>query len=130
MNPLPHSEEKPLIEVSHLRKSFGIREVLADVSFNVPEGSIVSVLGRSGTGKSVLLKCIVGLLESDSGEVCFQGRSVREATQMRVLRQSSSYVFQQNALFDSSTVFENVLLPLQAIGRGSRSACGTPSRPA
>jgi phospholipid/cholesterol/gamma-HCH transport system ATP-binding protein len=119
VNTPPTLEEQPLIEVAHLRKSFGTREVLADVSFKVPKGSIVSVLGRSGTGKSVLLKCIVGLLERDAGEVSFQGCSVSESAQMKILRQSSSYVFQQNALFDSATVFENVLLPLQAIGRGS-----------
>lgn len=110
---------KTLLEVSHLRKSFGPRTVLEDVSFKVPAGSVVSILGRSGTGKSVLLKCIVGLLASDAGTVSYEGVSLKEARQMKVLRQSASYVFQQNALFDSATVFENVRLPLQARGTGS-----------
>jgi len=115
----PAPSLKTLLEVAHLRKSFGSRTVLSDVSFSVPEGSVVSILGRSGTGKSVLLKCIVGLLESDAGTVAFQGVSLKDASQMRNLRRSASYVFQHNALFDSATVFENVLLPLQARGTGS-----------
>ena len=116
----PSLTTPPLLEVSHLRKCFGPREVLSDVSFQVPAGTILSVLGRSGTGKSVLLKCIVGLLQADSGEVSYKSESLRHASQMATLRRSASYVFQHNALFDSATVFENVLLPLQARGTGSR----------
>jgi len=90
------------------------------VNFHVPAGAIVSVLGRSGTGKSVLLKCIVGLLQADSGQVRYKGESLQNASQMGTLRRCASYVFQHNALFDSATVFENVLLPLQARGTGQR----------
>lgn len=111
----------PVLEVSHLRKTFDDREVISDVSFKVPAGSIVSVLGRSGTGKSVLLKCIMGLLERDSGDVLFRGESLQKTGQMSKLRQSASYVFQHNALFDSATVYENVLLPLQARGTGTKA---------
>ncbi len=108
----------PLLEVRHLRKSFGTREVLADISFSLPRGCVLSILGRSGTGKSVLLKCVVGLLERDAGEVLFEGSSLRENTKLSALRQASSYVFQHNALFDSATVLENVLIPLRARGSG------------
>lgn len=108
----------PVLEIRHLRKSFGTRTVLADVSFEVQPGAVLSVLGRSGTGKSVLLKCVVGLLERDGGEVLFKGRSLEEPTARKALRRASSYVFQQNALFDSATVFENVMLPLRARGEG------------
>jgi phospholipid/cholesterol/gamma-HCH transport system ATP-binding protein len=111
----------PVLEISHLRKSFGTREVLRDISFSVSAGTVLSVLGRSGTGKSVLLKCIVGLLERDSGSVLYKGASLSERPVMKALRQAASYVFQHNALFDSSTVYENVLLPLQARGKGRRT---------
>jgi phospholipid/cholesterol/gamma-HCH transport system ATP-binding protein len=110
----------PLLAIRHLRKAFGAREVLGDVSFEVQPGAVLSVLGRSGTGKSVLLKCVVGLLEHDGGEVLFRGQSLGEPAARKALRQASSYVFQQNALFDSATVFENVLMPLRARGAGER----------
>lgn len=112
------SHPEPLLEVRNLRKSFGPREVLADISFSLPRGCVLSILGRSGTGKSVLLKCVVGLLERDAGEVFFQGSSLRENNRLSALRQASSYVFQHNALFDSATVLENVLIPLRARGSG------------
>jgi phospholipid/cholesterol/gamma-HCH transport system ATP-binding protein len=108
----------PLLEVRQLRKDFGGRVVLGNVSFQVQPGAVVSVLGRSGTGKSVLLKCVVGLLERDGGEVLFRGESLEHPSARSALRRASSYVFQQNALFDSATVFENVLMPLRARGEG------------
>ncbi len=111
--------ESPLLRVAHLRKTFGAHEVLSDVNFSVPSGAVVSVLGRSGTGKSVLLKCVVGLLQTDGGEVTYRGVSLADPKQRGALRQASSYVFQQNALFDAATVYENVRLPLQARGTGS-----------
>ena len=120
MNPASPTDAPPVLEVAHLKKSFGQRVVLRDISFRVPPGTVLSVLGRSGTGKSVLLKCIVGLLEPDSGEIRHKDASLRDKTARSALRQTASYVFQQNALFDSSTVYENVLLPLQARGSGTR----------
>ncbi len=111
----------PLLEIRHLRKAFGARPVLGDVSFRVQPGAVLSVLGRSGTGKSVLLKCVVGLLKHDGGEVLFRGQSLESPTARQALRRASSYVFQQNALFDSATVFENVLMPLRARGDGERA---------
>jgi phospholipid/cholesterol/gamma-HCH transport system ATP-binding protein len=121
MNAGDSTTATPLLEILHLRKAFGARAVLGDVSFRVQPGAVLSVLGRSGTGKSVLLKCVVGLLEHDGGEVLFRGESLENPAARRALRQASSYVFQQNALFDSATVFENVLMPLRARGGGERS---------
>jgi len=104
----------PILEVHGLRKQFGNHVVLASVSLLVPRGSIVSVFGRSGTGKSVLLKCLAGLLKPDAGEVCFENGSVD------VVRRRCSYLFQANALFDSLTAFENVALPLEQTTRLGR----------
>ena len=118
MNTSDSTPAVPLLEIRHLRKAFGARAVLGDVSFQVQPGAVLSVLGRSGTGKSVLLKCVVGLLETDGGEVLFRGQSLENPAARKALRQASSYVFQQNALFDSATVFENVLMPLRARGAG------------
>ncbi|MEI6712417.1 MAG: ATP-binding cassette domain-containing protein [Verrucomicrobiota bacterium] len=112
----PTETVTPLLEVRLLRKGFGSKQVLRDVNFTVPRGGIVSILGRSGTGKSVLLRCIVGLHDADSGDIFFHGINVSEPGQRIQLRNASSYVFQHNALFDSATVLENMLLPLQAQG--------------
>ena len=109
----------PLVRVQGLRKSFGSQQVLSGVEFEVHKGGIVSILGRSGTGKSVLLKCVVGLLPLDSGEILHEGRLLSSPTHWAELRERSSYVFQHNALFDSATVLENALIPLRALGKGS-----------
>jgi phospholipid/cholesterol/gamma-HCH transport system ATP-binding protein len=99
----------PLLTVLELYKQFGEHAVLSGVDLIVPRGSILSLLGRSGAGKSVLLKCLAGLLKPDAGEIRFD----EDATQ--VLR--CSYLFQANALFDSLTAFENVALPLEQTTR-------------
>ena len=109
----------PLVRVRRLRKSFGDHHVLSGVDFDVEKGGIVSILGRSGTGKSVLLKCVVGLLQLDSGEILYEGELLASRARWTELREKSSYVFQHNALFDSSTVLENALIPLRARGNGS-----------
>lgn len=118
-NSVPPHGTGTLLHVRELRKSFGSKTVLSSVSFAVPRGGIVSILGRSGTGKSVLLRCIVGLLPFESGEVHYLGESLAHTAQVRKLRTASSYVFQHNALFDSVTVHENILMPLRARGGGS-----------
>jgi phospholipid/cholesterol/gamma-HCH transport system ATP-binding protein len=104
----------PILQVHDLRKQFGDHVVLASVSLIVLRGSIVSVLGRSGTGKSVFLKCLAGLLKPDAGEVRFENGSVD------VVRRRCSYLFQANALFDSLTALENVALPLEQTTRLGR----------
>lgn len=110
------SQPTPLLSIRSLRKAFGSNEVLCDVSFDVPQGGIVSILGRSGTGKSVLLRCIVGLHQPDAGRILFAGQDVALPPFRAPLHRASSYVFQQNALFDAATVLENMLLPLRARG--------------
>jgi phospholipid/cholesterol/gamma-HCH transport system ATP-binding protein len=101
----------PILEVNGLRKHFGDHIVLASVNLVAPRGSIISVLGRSGTGKSVFLKCLAGLLTPDAGEVRFEN-GLRDR-----FRRRCSYLFQGNALFDSLTALENVALPLEQTTR-------------
>jgi phospholipid/cholesterol/gamma-HCH transport system ATP-binding protein len=99
----------PILTVTQLRKQFGDHIVLDGVDLVVPRGGITCVLGRSGAGKSVLLKCLAGLLKPDVGEIRFAEVNAKE------LR--CSYLFQANALFDSLTAFENVALPLEQTTR-------------
>jgi phospholipid/cholesterol/gamma-HCH transport system ATP-binding protein len=101
----------PILEVKGLHKQFDEHVVLSSVNLVVPRGGIVSVLGRSGTGKSVFLKCLAGLLQPDAGEIWFEGRR-RDGFPLRC-----SYLFQANALFDSLTALENVALPLEQTTR-------------
>ncbi len=112
----------PLLEARGLRKVFGDQVVLDEVSFAVPAGCVVSVLGKSGTGKSVFLKCLAGVLRADAGEILFEGEPMRYGDgDARVeFRKRCSYLFQHNALLDSLTALENVALPLEQTTRLSR----------
>src|ERR1700743_601968 len=103
------------IHLEHLHKSFGKLVVLDDVSLNIPERESVVILGPSGTGKSVLLKHIVGLLRPDSGEVYFREQRIDnlDETALEPIRQRFGFLFQQSALFDSFTVFENIAFPMR-----------------
>jgi phospholipid/cholesterol/gamma-HCH transport system ATP-binding protein len=112
----------PILQVHGLRKQFGDQVVLASVNLVVPRGTIVSVLGRSGTGKSVFLKCLAGLLKPDTGEVRFENGSAD------AVRRRCSYLFQANALFDSLTALENVALPLEQTTRLGRREIGQAAR--
>jgi phospholipid/cholesterol/gamma-HCH transport system ATP-binding protein len=105
------TDPKPILMVKELRKQFGEHVVLSEVNLVVPRGSVVSVLGRSGIGKSVFLKCLAGLLKPDAGETWFEEGTLQK------FRQRCSYLFQANALFDSLTAFENVALPLEQTTR-------------
>ena len=99
------------IEVRGLKKCFGQQEVLHSVDLVVPRGTVVTVLGKSGTGKSVFLKCLAGILRPDGGEILFDGKPLGDAR--NEFRRRTSYLFQGNALFDSLTAYENVALPLE-----------------
>jgi phospholipid/cholesterol/gamma-HCH transport system ATP-binding protein len=112
-----------ILEVNGLHKRFGEHVVLASVNLAVPRGSIVSVLGRSGAGKSVLLKCLAGLLTADAGEVRFEN-GLPDGVRRR------SYLFQGNALFDSLTAIENVALPLEQMTRLSKREISQAAREA
>jgi phospholipid/cholesterol/gamma-HCH transport system ATP-binding protein len=106
---------EPYIRFIHVSKSFGEQPVLNDVNFEVRRGETVLVLGRSGVGKSVTLKHIMGFLRPDSGEVRVAGQLVSQMAEERLLdvRKEVTMVFQSGALFDSLSVAENVAYPLR-----------------
>jgi phospholipid/cholesterol/gamma-HCH transport system ATP-binding protein len=99
-----------MIEFKNVVKRFGERTVLKGITFNVKEGDIIFVLGTSGTGKSVLLKNIVGLLRPDEGEIWIDGQEVSRLSEIEYypIRKKCGMVFQHPALFDSLTIYENV----------------------
>src|SRR3954471_13939355 len=101
-----------MIELHNLHKQFGKQVVLDNVNFEVREGETVALLGPSGTGKSVLLKHIIGLIKPDRGKVVVDGKDVSTLKRhaLSELRSGIGYVFQNGALFDSMNVFENVRL--------------------
>jgi phospholipid/cholesterol/gamma-HCH transport system ATP-binding protein len=108
----------PAIEFSHVSIAFDDLVVLRDLSFTIPTGEMRILLGRSGSGKSVLLKLILGLLKPDSGTVAINGRRVDNLPEhdLLELRAGIGMVFQENALFDSLTVAQNVGYPLTEEG--------------
>ena len=104
----------PVISISGLKKAFGRREVLRGVDMELYRGENLVVLGRSGTGKSVLIKIISGLLRADEGEVILLGNNLRQVTdkQWYELRSRIGFSFQNSALYDSMTVRKNLEFPL------------------
>lgn len=106
---------QPMIAIHGLTKAFQGQEVLRGVDMTVPEGVVTAVIGKSGEGKSVLLKHIIGLLTQDSGDILFHGQalSAMNRSERRDFRRHCSYMFQNMALFDSMTVFDNIALPLR-----------------
>jgi phospholipid/cholesterol/gamma-HCH transport system ATP-binding protein len=105
----------PVIKLEGVTKSFDGKKVLDDVTLDVPEGTAFCLLGRSGTGKSVTLKHIIGLLKPDRGRVVVRGQDVTslEGQDLAKVRRSMGFLFQNSALFDSITVGENVAFPLR-----------------
>jgi phospholipid/cholesterol/gamma-HCH transport system ATP-binding protein len=103
-----------MIEVRNLVKNFGERQVLKDFSFTFEKGKPNLIIGESGTGKSVLLKCMVGLLDLDGGEILYDGRNFGKLgfKEKKSIRREIGMLFQGGALFDSMTVEENVVFPL------------------
>jgi phospholipid/cholesterol/gamma-HCH transport system ATP-binding protein len=103
-----------MIEIINLHKSFGSNYVLRGVNLNIREGESLAIIGKSGCGKSVLLKHIIGLINPDEGEVKIEGQSLNNVDQKQLykIRRKFGFLFQGAALFDSMTVFENVSLPL------------------
>jgi phospholipid/cholesterol/gamma-HCH transport system ATP-binding protein len=103
------------IRLEHVTKSFDGRKVLDDLSLDIPQGSAFCLLGRSGTGKSVTLKHIIGLVRPDRGHVLVHGKDVSmlRRGELSEIRRSMGFLFQNAALFDSFTVGENVAFPLR-----------------
>ncbi len=106
---------KPLIQIRDLKKSFDALTVLDGVSIDINSGENFIVFGQSGTGKSVLLKCIVGLLQPDSGDILVDGESIINLSQKKLseFRKSLGFLFQGAALYDSMSVRENLEFPLK-----------------
>jgi phospholipid/cholesterol/gamma-HCH transport system ATP-binding protein len=107
--------KNPLIEFQKVSKRFNNHMVLDQVDLTIYEGEISTIIGKSGSGKSVLLKHIIGLLTPDEGTILFRGQPIQKMSKSERDRYFSqiSYMFQNNALFDSITVFENIALPLR-----------------
>src|ERR1700758_2383546 len=104
-----------VVEIEHLKKSFGTKEVLKDISLKIDKGENLVVLGKSGSGKSVLIKCLIGLLEPDAGKVVLLEKNVAELNNedLNTLRKKIGFLFQSAALYDSMTVRENLEFPLR-----------------
>lgn len=103
-----------MIEIKNLHKSFGTKKVLSGVNLNIQPGETLVIVGRSGCGKSVMLKHIVGLLSPDQGEVKVEGKIINQLNEKELyqIRRKFGFLFQGAALFDSMSVEENVSLPL------------------
>ncbi|HVU57119.1 MAG TPA: ATP-binding cassette domain-containing protein [Puia sp.] len=110
-----------MIEVKNIRKGFGDKVVINDVSAVFQTGKCNLIIGTSGSGKTVLMKCLVGLFEPDSGEICYDGQNFSEMSgeQRKELRRSIGMLFQGSALFDSMTVEQNVMFPLDMFTKDS-----------
>ncbi len=115
----PSSYGEPIIEVRHLQIAFGNNQVLKDFNLTVRKGENVVVLGKSGCGKSVLIKCIVGLLDYSGGELRVFGNEISSLDQQTLdtLRSKIGFVFQSSALYDSMTVRENLEFALRRHGK-------------
>ena len=106
-----------MIEIKNIKKSFGEKVILDGVSGKFEDSNNSLIIGASGTGKSVLLKCIVGLIKPDEGDVLFDGRSLFNSSiaEIKKIRREMGMLFQGTALFDSLTVAENVRFPLDML---------------
>ena len=111
-----------MIEVKGVNKSFGELDVLKNIEANFEPGRVNLIIGQSGSGKSVLAKCIVGLHEVDTGEILYDGRNFTKMTRVerKEVRKEIGMLFQGSALFDSLTVEENVMFPLSMFTKMSK----------
>ncbi|WP_298714273.1 ATP-binding cassette domain-containing protein [Chitinophaga sp.] len=110
-----------MIELKNIRKSFGEKEILKDVSATMEAGKTNLIIGASGSGKTVLMKCMVGLMPVDSGQVLYNGEdfTAMDDKEKKPIRQAIGMLFQGSALFDSMTVEQNVMFPLDMFGNMS-----------
>jgi len=115
--------ETTIVKIEHLKKSFGNNHVLKDISLILNKGENLVVLGKSGSGKSVLIKCLVGLEDPDDGIVNLFGQNIEDLNyrQLNKLRKRVGFLFQNAALYDSMTVRENLEFPLRDLKSMSRA---------
>lgn len=115
----PPSKHKKVIEVSQLKKAFGSNKVLKGFNMELNRAENLVILGRSGSGKTVLTKCIVGLLKPDSGKLLVLGHDIPSLSsrEIDILRRKIGFLFQGSALYDSMTVRENLEFPLRHVHR-------------
>ena len=115
---LVQRNSSPMIAVSALAKKIGQQEILRGVNLEVPSGETLAIIGRSGGGKSVLLKHIVGLMQPDTGEIWIDGQNITgmNERELGAVRQKVGILFQGGALFDSMTVEDNIAFPLREAG--------------
>jgi phospholipid/cholesterol/gamma-HCH transport system ATP-binding protein len=112
------SNSPPMIEVRGLKKRFGSQKILRGVDMSVATGETFVIIGRSGGGKSVLLKNLIGLMQPNEGEICIDGQDIigLGERQLAAIRRKVGILFQGGALFDSMTVEENIAFPLREAG--------------
>jgi phospholipid/cholesterol/gamma-HCH transport system ATP-binding protein len=118
--PIINRSNEPVIEIMNLKKSFDMEPVLVNVSINLYKGENLVILGKSGSGKSVLIKCIVRLLNPDGGKIHVFGEEVGQLgnATLSELRKKIGFLFQSGALYDSMTVRQNLEFPLRRIKKG------------
>jgi len=104
-----------IVEIEHLKKSFGDKAVLKDISLTIGKAENLVVLGKSGSGKSVLIQCLVGLIEPDEGKIALFGKDILglKIDALNQVRKKVGFLFQSGALYDSMTVRENLEFPLR-----------------
>ncbi len=114
-----NSDNEKILFISHISKSFGSNTVLKDINLEIKKGETVTILGKSGTGKSVILKCIIGLLYPDSGSIEVFGENISELneTELKDVRKKIGFLFQSGALYDSMIVRDNLEFPLLRSGK-------------
>jgi phospholipid/cholesterol/gamma-HCH transport system ATP-binding protein len=116
------AQVKSAVAFDHVSKAFGAKQVLRDISFEVPAGEILCILGRSGTGKSVTLKLLMSLIKPDQGKIWVDGDEITCLKEVGIskVRRKMGFLFQDAALFDSLTLYENLALPLHRLTNKSQ----------
>jgi len=115
-----NTQKKTVVQIEGLKKAFGTQQVLKNLNLELRDGENLVVLGKSGSGKSVLIKCMVRLLQSDAGLIHILGDEVNamKKNELSMLRQKIGFLFQSGALYDSMTVRQNIEFPLKRIKKG------------
>lgn len=113
--PEDSQENEIVVDIEHLKKSFGELDVLKDISIKLQKGENLVVVGKSGSGKSVLIKCMVSLIEPDEGKMMILGKNIHhlQNEELNNIRKKIGFLFQSGALYDSMTVRENLAFPLR-----------------